>query len=332
MPKGFIQFFILSVCAAIILPAVCFAQLDMVSTLSGELGVEIIPHYPKPNEEVFINLSLYTDNLNTASIAWYQDGKQVLSGKGETKYHFTAGPAGKETRIEIRINLLGGTSFTKNVVVNPAGVDLLWEANSYVPPFYKGKALHPMQGILKIVAMPDFVRNGRRISPQNLIYKWSNGVDVYQNASGYGKNSVIVDGSVLGRREEIAVLVSDPASGLVAQGRVNISPSNPQVVFYENNPYYGHLFDSAILNDFDLKGAEVQILAVPYYFTQEGRSSLQYKWRLNGQSLPDLYTSRTAVFKKPENESGRSSISLQVDNINRILQQADSGLSIIFKK
>jgi hypothetical protein len=142
------------------LPAQAGAQaVNMPYALSSELNVEIIPTYPRPNEMVFVNLALYTDDLNSADISWYQDGKNVLSGKGEVKYSFKAGSVGTETKIEIRIKLLSGASFSKTFTLNPASVDLVWEANSYVPPFYKGKALHPRQGSLKLVAMPEFVKN-----------------------------------------------------------------------------------------------------------------------------------------------------------------------------
>lgn len=315
-----------------VLPIISSAQsVNIPYALSSELNVEIIPTYPRPNEMVFINLTLYTDDLNSADISWYQDGKAVLSGKGEVRYSFKNGSVGTETNIEIRIKLLSGVSFSKTFTLNPASVDLVWEANSYVPPFYKGKALHSRQGSLKLVAMPEFVKNGKRILPQNLIYQWSNGVDVYQSQSGYGKSVVTLNGSLLGKQENIEVLVTDPVNNLVAQGFIDISPIDPEIVFYQNDPYYGLIFDSAIAGSFDLKTNEVQILSAPFFFTKEGGGLLQYNWMLNGQTIPDLSGSRTAIFKKPENESGRSTISLRMENANRILQQADGGLEMIFK-
>lgn len=295
--------------------------------LSNELGAEITPAYPRPNEDVSINLTLYTDDLNSATITWYKDGKNVLSGKGQTSYSFKAGSVGTENKIEIEVSLLNGASFSKILTLNPASVDVVWEANSYVPPFYEGKALHPRQGSLKLVAMPEFVKGGKRIAPENLIYQWSNGLNVYQNQSGYGKNVVTVDGSLLGKEEEIEVLVTDPSSGLVARGAVNISPVDPEIVFYENDPYYGHVFDSAIPGTFNLKTDEIQILAAPYYFTEEMNGGLTYDWQLNGYSVPALINSRTAIFRKPEDKkSGTSNILLRIENSNRVLQQADGNL------
>lgn len=318
-----------------ILPLASFAQMspniNVPYAISNELGVEITPEYPRPNEMIYINLTLYTDDLNSADITWYKDGKAVLSGKGETKYSFRAGPVGQETKIEIKVNLLSGISFSKSFSIDPASVDVVWEADSYVPPFYQGKALHPKQGILKMVAMPEFVKDGRRIPPQNLVYEWSNGINAYQNESGYGKNVVSLGGSLLGRVENIKVLVTDPISGLVAQGSVNIAPVSPEIVFYQNDPYYGNIFDESVAGSFKLKSNEVQILAAPYYFTNEGISFLRFLWMLNGTEVPELSNSRTAIFRKPEDQTeGISNVSLRVENTNRILQQADGSLQMQF--
>ena len=317
----------------IVLPNLSFAQINIniPFALSSELGVEIIPNYPRPNEVTFMSLSLYTDDLNSADIAWYNNGKLVASGKGETRYSFRLGKVGEESKIEIKIKLLSGASFVKQFTLNPASIDLVWEANSYVPPFYKGKALHSRQGSLKIVAMPEFVKNGKRIASQNLIYEWGNGVEAYQSQSGYGKNMIILNGSILGRTENIEVLVRDPVNNLVADGFIDINPVDPEIIFYENNPYYGHMFDQGLSN-FNLNTAEVQISAAPYYFSKERTGELKYDWRLNGIEVPSLSGSRTAIFRRPEDKRGQSNISLNIENQNRILQQADASLSMQFEK
>lgn len=315
-----------------ILPNLSLAQFDFAPfTVSNELGIEIIPTYPRPNEPVFINLTLYTGDLNSADIEWYKNDKLVLRGKGKVNYSFMAGAVGEETKIEIAVRLLNGASFSEAFILNPASVDLVWEANSYVPPFYKGKALHSRQGNLKVVAMPEFVKNGRRIAPENLVYEWSNKVDVYQNQNGYGKNVLTLNGSLLGRTENIEVLVTDPVNNLVAEGFIDVSPVSPEIVFYQNDPYYGHIFDTAITGSFNLKTDEVQIMAAPYFFTKERDGRLKYEWMLNGTSVPNLLGSKTAIFRKPEKETGRSVISLRMENTNRILQQADGSLEMQFK-
>jgi hypothetical protein len=318
--------------SVVVFPFITLAQgTDLNYALSSELAVKTSPTYPRPNEMVSINLSLYTADLNSAVITWYKDGKKMLSGKGEVKYSFKTGAAGKETKIEIDLTLADGTSFSKTLTFNPASVDIIWEANSYVPPFYKGKALHPKQGFLKVVAMPEFVKNGLRISPQNLIYEWSNTVKSYQNESGYGKNTLTLSGSLLGKSEDIRVTVKDPSSNMTVENSIKINPTEPEIVFYENNPYYGHLFNLGLSKNFVLKTEEIQVLAAPYYFTKD--TNIKYDWRLNNNSVPNLSGSMTAIFRKPEDKtSGQSSISLQVENPIRVLQQASANLIMSFNK
>lgn len=316
-----------------LLPSLATAQIniDPGISLPDELSVELIPNYPQPNERVFISLALYTDNLNAAEITWYKDGKVVLSGRGETRYSFKLGKAGEETVIEVRIKLLSGTYFNKRIALNPAGLDLIWEANSYVPPFYQGKALQARQGSVKVIAMPNFVKNGKQVPAQNLIYEWGNGVESYQSQSGYGKNVLILNSSILGRSEEVEVLITDPINGIATDGFLTLQPVDPEILFYENSPYYGHLLERAV-GSIELKSAEAQILAAPYYFSREDLGRLEYNWRLNGQSIPNLSGSRTAIFKKPEGERGSSNILLDIVNNNRILQQADANLMMNFEK
>lgn len=314
------------------LPIISFAQsINIPFAFSSELNVDINPTYPRPNETVAMSLSLYTDDLDSANITWYKNGTSVLSGKGEKQYSFVMGPAGEEADIEIVINLLSGTSFSKSFTLVPVSVDIVWEAESYVPPFYQGKALHPYQGLLKLVAVPNFVKNGQRVAAKNLVYKWTSGLNVLQNESGYGKDVVLLSGRSLGQNEEIRVLVTDPINNLVAQNVLYLKPVTPEIVFYENNPYYGTIFNKAVSRSFNLEREEVEILAAPFYFTKEASGLLKYEWRLNGQNVPDLVGSRTAVFRKPEGESGQSSISLRVENLNHILQQADANLNMVFK-
>jgi hypothetical protein len=314
----------------IILPLVSHAQFNFNASPSDELNVQVIPTYPKPNDTVSISLSMYSDDLSSADISWYKDGKKVLSGKGETNYSFQTGKTGQTITIEIRVTPLNGSSFSKTLTLSPAGADIVWEASSYVPPFYKGKASHPKQGLLKIVALTDFVKNGKVVSPKNLTYEWSGRSGVYQNQSGYGKNVLILNGSLLGKEENVSVLVTDPGSNLVAQNSITVTPTDPKIIFYENNPYYGHNFDTAVQSGFTLNGEELQVLATPFGFTKEGTGGLKFEWRLNGQSVPALLGSRTAIFRKPEGAGGQSSVSLNIENQNRVLQQASGNFSVKF--
>lgn len=327
MPSRFIKIFLTITILAAFWPVFSFAQLvnplDFSSAFSNELNVNIVPTYPKPYENINIDLTLYSGDLDSAKINWYLNGTNVLSGTGEKNYSFRTGAAGKVENFEIRVTLADGVSFSKTFTINPSDVRLLWEANSYVPPFYKGKALHSQHGSLKIVAMPEFVRNGAPVPASNLIYNWSNGQETYPSQSGYGRGVLIINGSLIGRDEKVSVVVTDPVSGMKTQGWADIRTSRPEILFYENSPYYGNLFDQAV-GAIDLTNEEVQVIAYPFFFSNEEGDNIEYEWRLNNQTIPSLYNLRSAIFRKPEGEGGQSIISISVKNINKFMQQAES--------
>ncbi len=88
------------------------------------------------------------------------------------------------------------TSVTKDIPITPEDLDIIWQANSYVPPFYEGKALFPPVGTVSFVAMPGFIdSNGNPVNPKKLIYTWSQDTTVLGDKSGYGKNVLTVQGT-----------------------------------------------------------------------------------------------------------------------------------------
>jgi len=130
------------------LPAQAGAQtVNIPFALSNELNVEIIPTYPSPNEIVFINLTLYTDDLNSADISWYQNGKNVLSGKGETKYNFKTGNIGEETKIDIVIKLLAVAHLQKALLSLQPGLIWSGKQNLMCLHFIKAKLYTQDRGL-----------------------------------------------------------------------------------------------------------------------------------------------------------------------------------------
>src|SRR3989344_8617863 len=233
MTNTLIQKLIIFTLFVFLLPTSIFAQIniDIGAALNSELNVEVIPTYPKPNSVVFIQLEMYSENLDKAEITWNQDGKIFVKGNGKKTYSFKAGESGTETNIEVRVKLQSGNTFYKSMIIKPIGVDLIWQSDSYVPPFYKGKALHPKQGNLRIVAMPDFRdSNGKMVPQNNLIYKWSDGNTVYDNQSGYGKNVLNIEGSILGRGSRVEVLVTSPTDNGAASEILEVATSDPEII------------------------------------------------------------------------------------------------------
>ncbi len=243
-------------------PYILHAQnINVQSAIANELSVIIEPDYPRPNQTVFISLALYTADLESATISWYVNGSLKDSGRGHKKFNTLMGASGSETNIRADIEFKDGTIFSKDINLRPASVDLVWESDSYVAPFYKGRALHSYQGRVRVVAMPNF----GGISPEKLVYRWSNDAQGYESQSGYGRNVFILNNSMLGVGDKINLLVTDPLTNLTAESSVTVTPREPELIFYEVSPYYGLNTDKAITPRFTMSGEELQILAAPYY-------------------------------------------------------------------
>ncbi len=317
----------------LLVPLATSAQLNinLDGALQSELNVEVIPTYPKPNSTVFIQLEMYSEDLDKAEITWNQDNKIFVKENGRKTYSFNSGPSGTETNIEVRVKLANGKTFYKSMKIKPVGVDLIWQSDSYVPPFFKGKALHPKQGNLTIVAMPDFTDSkGDLIPKEKLIYKWSDGTNAFDSQSGYGKNVLRIEGSLLGRTDRVEVLVTSPTESGAAFGIIEIPTTEPEVLFYEISPFYGPILNRAIPRNLDLSGEEVEIMAAPFYTSLNNTATLS--WRLNGARSGDLANSRTVIFRKPEGVSGSSRIDFSVENLSKILQQPRGSFNINFKE
>ncbi len=327
--RKIITFFLILSC----LPFFANAQnINIPNALENEISVAINPNYPKPNQKFTVSLSLYTADLSSAYIIWSKDGKAVAKGFGLTSYPFQAGSDSKLINIEANITLTNGTSFTKKIGISPAGVDLIWEADSYVPPFYQGKTLYPPQGRLKVVAIPNFSFGSSKLKDGDLIFNWSNDSVDFQDQSGLGKNTLLLNGSVTGQNENINVVVTDPTTNTTADAHVTIPTHEPELLFYKIDPYYGIILDRTLTNPYPLTEPELQVLGAPYFLTRDSGNRVTYNWTLNGNSIPNLTYSRTAVFRKPEDSKGESLLSLTIDNSLRILQEAENKLVIQFDK
>ena len=142
------------------------------SSINERIEFTIDPVYPKPGSQVAVTIEAYGIDLNTSNISWTVDGKVAREGKGEKILSTTAGKEGSVTTIEATITPSGGETIKKRFFINPQTVDIIWEARTYTPPFYKGKSAYtPYQGVV-FDAMPNLVNiNGVSIGSRQTIYK-----------------------------------------------------------------------------------------------------------------------------------------------------------------
>jgi hypothetical protein len=319
-----------------------FNPLDLINPSTGlpagveeQISIEQIPKIPKPNETVSIRITSYLTDLNKAKITWSQDGTVLTSQIGAVTNQVQAPESGKTSVLTITIVKENGGVFTKTITLSPADVDLIYEAQTYAHPFFKGKKLFTSESVVLFVAVPNFVINGRQIPAENLVYTWKINGSVQQQFSGYGKNTFALQGSLIERPTQVEVEVSAINSSLIASQNTVIKSTQPEILIYENNPLLGVIYEQAILGGFLLERNQVDFEAIPYFFSANTKDdiNLVYKWSINNTRVATKAPQENyLLLQNNANEEGRAFVSVVVNQTQKLLQTTSSSLELNFKK
>ncbi len=308
-----------------------FAQVGNTGT---ELTMVISPAYPRPGEEVTVSIESYNFDLNRSEVHWFVNDRPVKTAVGYKKLVVRAGRNGETTIVRVAAIAENGNTYSKDTVIRPAEVNLLWQAQSYTPPFYRGKALMPFQGTVMVTAVPTFAQGRSTMAPESLIYTWKEGDDVIGGSSGKGKNLFPFRGAVPMRPKTISVLVESPDRTMSAEASITVDPVSPRLLFYENHPRYGLLLQKALGSTFSLEEDEARIDAVPYYFETSGTrgsKDMVYEWQMNYTPL-ESSKDPFIILRRTSDAPGRTSLFLEARSSDdkRAFQATDANLMIEF--
>lgn len=294
------------------------------------LDVTYTPLNPAPGAHIIVNVKDVVGDLDKKQITWSLNGKVEKRGVGEKKFEFDLGPLGSVSSVTVSTDVL-----TKTIQIRPTEVDVVWESDGYVPPFYKGKSLRAYQGNVRIVAMPNFINSqGELVDRNKVVYNWKNGGVLNAAASGYGKSSVSYPSSVIPKALRISVEASSVDGSFKGGKEISIENVEPSILFYEDHPLYGVRYNNALNTTiFEMKNKEFRVTAFPLFFSSENKSDskLKYSWSINGNPVFDQQFKDSVVLRQDANTPGQSSVSLQLDNSNEILQSYRSVFGVKFQ-
>ena len=299
-----------------------------------DISVNIIPQNPAPNDNTTINLSSYAANLDTVLISWSVNGKSISSGIGKKSLEVIAPAAGDETDITATISLPDG-DIDKKIVIRPTVMVLLWQADdSYVPPFYRGKAMPTPQSEVKVVAMPEIRTSASSgiVDPTNMTYAWKQDYNNVQGSSGYGKNYFIYTNDYLDNSNNIDVTASTVDQNYSSEASIDIGTYQPKIEFYKNDPSLGTLFEQALSDGHQIQGAEV-LQAAPYFISPKEIQNplLAWSWSINDIPISVLGLRKNLIpLQARAGVSGTSKIDLQINNNYKIFETASREINVQF--
>lgn len=294
-----------------------FSASNAFAVSPSSISVDVAPPNPAPNENVTITLSSFAANLDSVNISWFVNGQSVISGIGKKSFSVTAGEAESNTTVLAKIFLPDGV-IDKNIIIRPAVMVLLWQAtDSYVPPFYRGKALLVEEGEVKIVALPEVKNKGTAVNPKNMTYSWKKDYTNVADVSGYGKNSFTFSTDYLDASNNISVVASTIDQTYSSESSVITQISLPKISFYRIDPDFGTIWDNALKNGYQIQGDEI-IIAEPYFISPKDLDipDIKFSWFINDLmiSIRSSFGKNIMPLRVQTGATGTSKLRAQVEN------------------
>lgn len=198
---------------------------------SADISLSTIPTDPTPGASVRIEAQSYSADLDQANITWRYNGRVIDGGIGRKSITVTAPAGGAVGTISVTATGGGFANTAASLTLRPASIDLLWEAaDSYTPPFYKGKALAATNALIRVTGIPS------ASAPKQMVYTWSRNNTVLGASSGYGKSSLLFKNSELESTENIGVTATTGA--FTGTASIAITPGGPSLVAYHKDEGY----------------------------------------------------------------------------------------------
>lgn len=304
-------------------------------TIGGTDPVQYIvaPEAPGPHAPVTITVQGVGTFLGNANVTWNLNGA-AQSGVGMDTFSFTTGGIGSQSIVRVTIDSATQGVISHTFTFNPSSVNLVWEADTSVPPLYQGKALYSAGSALRVIAFPTVVVGGTRVAAESLSYQWSVNDTPVPSASGTGKSTLSYTGDQLKTSEDIAVDVY-LGTTKVGHGEVIIPAAPPALVLYNKDPLRGVLWEQALPQRIALNQNEFTVVAEPYFFSNAGfrANTLSFNWVLNGSPVSGPTSDQGILtLRQTGTTKGQAtlSVSLQDQDSSRLMQNAQTALTLLF--
>lgn len=311
------RFFSVFIATLLLLGTFAFGQ-----TLPIDISISIIPTEPKPGEIVSARVESFGMDLNSSNISWSYNGKNVGSGLGKTSISFTAPSSSSVGELSVSATSALGQA-QSSILIRSASVDVIWEAiDSYVPPFYKGKALAPVGGKIRVAAIPSIT------APKSLSYSWRYNGDAVTTQSGTNKNSVTIKTDVLSGNENFSVDVR--GGSFSGSGTASVSLRDPQTLVYQKlNGFID--YSKGSIKDVYITAPGVTLRAEPFNFsiTNKIEDSLSIGFSLGEQAFVGTTNLQELSITNP-GSGGESTFVVNTTSLKERLQQLKRTFTLHF--
>lgn len=292
-----------------------------------DLGLSTLS--PLPFEEVKASIKNENFDVSRSDIVWILNGKTMSQGKNENSFSFKVGDLGSVYEITAVIFTPNGTKIEKTKTLYSADLDLLWQAETNTPYFYKGKALPAPMSKINFGAVPHFVFSGQKISKEKILFKWYVNEDF--QTEGWGKDSFSFKTGIFNGDElEIKVSASSEKGTLNQSKIIAVSSVKPEISFYEYNDSGGAKYEKAIYDLEINSGENRKFIAEPFFVSKENFGKINYSWDINGNKSKKTEPYNILNFSSEAGFIGTGNIRLKI-NYNNLLEEISNNFRILIK-
>jgi hypothetical protein len=294
---------------------VAYAQFGIPS-IGNDISIVMNPSAPAPHQSVTLTAQSSALDLSSAAITWSLDSKTIAQGVGQTQVQLTSPELGSSMHVHVSAKLSSGSAAT-DLTLTSGSVDLLVDADSFVPPFYRGRALGSPGTTLRLQAIPHLVSPaGTTLAASELIYTWKQDGTVLGSISGLGKSSARMPAPPLYGASQISVDVRSASGSYGASASVRMPSIDPSLTLYVDHPLFGMEYFSALADRSSGADIETTFAAVPYFvpFASAADSRLTYAWTINGKLLAASSTASNELTVSAKGVSGPATLSLSLNS------------------
>lgn len=291
---------------------------------TSTVTLQVYPPFPERNEAYEVRLQTGALADERSSIVWFVDGAEDTGAKNSSTLQIEAGE--DPAVITARVTLKNGTVYERSYTRNPYRVDIIANADTSVPAFYKGRAL-PSSGSTMIFTALVFKDN--TLLQSDLSYRWKIN-DAVQNGGALVGNNHITYIPEFESTVSVTVDVLNTQGVVLMSETAKVPVVKPELYFYEKNPLRG-LSLVALKNPYIFVGEEMTIRAEPYFVNTNLLESNAYtQWLIDGNEVASNAQEKNEISIRKEGNAGSSELMFHIRNLSQLLQGAKNTLTIQF--
>lgn len=219
-------------------------------------------------------------------------------------------------------------AFAQTENFKPVEVNILLEAGSSAPAWYRGASLPTFESKTKISAL--IFLNGKRLTPANFTYNWTIDGNLERGLSGKGKEGISYSfPKSKGSASVIELEVLDTKNKRTGKAEIVIDPKIPEVLFYEKNSS-GPITSRTVARETISPDSKFTVKAIPFFMNSAKKSDLQFIWFQDSQPQnavdgePDAYV----IEAKPGSGGQNATFKVFVTNTKSLLEKIENSLYV----